>query len=86
METCSCCVIQTESRLNFFKAMGLDYIYVEDGNDITSLIAAFKQVKDAERPVRCTHSYGEMDTGYAPAVENRKDSTGACLSTLRQVI
>ncbi len=36
---------------NLFKAMGLDYLYVADGNDIPSLIEAFKKVKDIDRPI-----------------------------------
>ena len=36
---------------NYFKALGFDYIYVEKGNDIQSLIAAFRSVKDSTRPV-----------------------------------
>ena len=36
---------------NLFKAMGLDYVYVNDGNDTEALIAAFKQVKDIDHPV-----------------------------------
>ena len=31
---------------NLFTAMGLDYVFVKDGNDIESLIAAFSKVKD----------------------------------------
>ncbi len=36
---------------NIFKALGLDYLYVADGNDIAALIDAFKKVKDCSRPV-----------------------------------
>ncbi len=36
---------------NWFKAFGFDYIYVEQGNDIESLIKAFSDVKDSTRPV-----------------------------------
>ena len=31
---------------NLFRALGLDYLYVPDGNDIASLITAFEKVKD----------------------------------------
>ncbi len=40
--TCEC---------NLFKAMGLDYLYVAEGNDIGSLIAAFEKVKDIDHPI-----------------------------------
>ena len=36
---------------NLFRAMGLDYRYVTDGNDIPALIAAFAEVKDVDHPV-----------------------------------
>lgn len=60
-----------KAELNFFKAMGLDYMYVADGNDITSLIAAFERVKGAERPV-VVHIHTEKGHGYRPAVENKE--------------
>ena len=40
-----------KAECNLFRAMGLDYVFVKDGNDISSLIAAFRQVKDSTRPV-----------------------------------
>lgn len=39
-----------QAPCNFFKTLGFDYIYVEKGNDIGSLLKAFKQVKDTPRP------------------------------------
>lgn len=36
---------------NIFKSFNLDYIYVDRGNDIESLITAFKQAKDVTRPI-----------------------------------
>ena len=36
---------------NLFKAMGLDYIYVQNGNEIHDLIQAFSSVKDSTKPV-----------------------------------
>ncbi len=40
-----------EAALNLFKAMGFDYRYVNYGNDLASLIEAFRAVKDTNRPV-----------------------------------
>lgn len=40
--TCQC---------NLFRAMGLDYLYVEDGNNIEKLIEAFEKVKDIDHPI-----------------------------------
>lgn len=60
------------SQNNFFKAMGLDYVYVDDGNDIPSLIKAFKQVKDSSRPV-CVHLNTVKGKGYKPAEEKKEN-------------
>lgn len=40
-----------EASCNLFRAMGLDYVYVDNGNDINALIDAFKQVKDTKHAV-----------------------------------
>ncbi len=40
-----------QAENNIFKALGLDYLYVAEGNDIASLIIAFRQVKDSDKPV-----------------------------------
>ena len=37
-----------QCECNFFKAMGLDYKYVNDGNDVQALIEAFSKVKDIQ--------------------------------------
>lgn len=36
---------------NLFRAIGYDYIYVNYGNDLHSLIRAFRSVKDSDKPV-----------------------------------
>lgn len=36
---------------NFFKTLGFDYLYVDEGNDIEKLIEAFKNVKDINHPI-----------------------------------
>lgn len=40
-----------EAELNLFRAMGLDYVYVDKGNDVASLIDAFQKVKDIDHPI-----------------------------------
>lgn len=40
-----------QAECNLFKAMGLDYVYVDRGNDVAALIKAFKEVKDSTKPV-----------------------------------
>lgn len=56
---------------NFFRALGLDYLYVKEGNDIEALTAAFRQVKDTPRPV-VVHIRTLKGKGYAPA-ERQKE-------------
>lgn len=56
---------------NLFKAMGLDYVYVNDGNDTEALIAAFKQVKDIDHPV-VVHINTLKGKGYEPALKDEE--------------
>ena len=51
--------------------MGLDYVYVKEGNNIADLIAAFEQVKDSEKPV-VVHINTLKGKGYAPAEKNKE--------------
>ncbi len=57
---------------NLFKAMGLDYIYVPDGNDIAGLIGAFRKVKDISHPI-VVHINTLKGKGYEPAETNKED-------------
>lgn len=56
---------------NLFRAMGLAYRYVADGNDAEALIAAFSAVKDTETPV-VVHIRTQKGKGYKFAEENRE--------------
>lgn len=40
-----------EASCNFFTAMGFDYLYVADGNDVEAMIEAFRRVRDIDHPV-----------------------------------
>lgn len=40
-----------KAELNLFKALGYDYVYVKDGNSLSALIKAFREVKDSKKPV-----------------------------------
>ena len=60
-----------EAPCNFFKSLGLDYLYVDEGNDFSALIAAFRQVKDASHPV-VVHIHTQKGKGYAFAEQNRE--------------
>lgn len=57
---------------NLFKAMGFGYTYVKDGNDVGQLIAAFREVKDTDRPV-VVHINTVKGKGYKPAEENKEE-------------
>ena len=39
------------AECNLFRAMGLDYIYVDEGNNVDALIEAFARVKDIDHPI-----------------------------------
>ena len=56
---------------NLFRAMGLDYRYVANGNDCEALIAAFSAVRDSEKPV-VVHIHTQKGKGYKFAEENRE--------------
>lgn len=60
-----------KAECNFFKAMGLDYVFVKDGNNIQSLISAFESVKDSNHPV-VVHIVTQKGKGYAPAEKNKE--------------
>lgn len=60
-----------QSECNLFKEMNLDYIYVDKGNDIASLIEAFEKVKDTKKAV-VIHINTLKGKGYAPAEQNKE--------------
>ncbi len=60
-----------QAECNFFRTFGFDYHYVEQGNDIETLIAAFSKVKDTPRPT-IVHIHTEKGHGYQPAVDNKE--------------
>ena len=64
---------QTEGRAenNFFKALGFDYYYVKEGNNIEALIEAFSKVKDINHPV-VIHMHTIKGKGYQDAEENKE--------------
>ena len=61
-----------QSERNLFKAMGLEYRFVEAGNDAEALIAAFSEVKDIDHPV-VIHIVTQKGKGYKLAEENKED-------------
>ncbi|KRM04099.1 1-deoxy-D-xylulose-5-phosphate synthase [Lactobacillus kitasatonis] len=60
-----------ETKENPFTAMGFDYRYVADGNDVKSMIDAFKAVKDVDHPI-LLHINTLKGKGYQPAIDNEE--------------
>ena len=60
-----------KAELNFFRAFGFDYHYVEQGNDLQALIQAFREVKDTTQPT-ILHIHTEKGHGYQPAIDNKE--------------
>ena len=54
-----------QAECNLFKAMGLDYVYVDHGNDLRELIGAFKPV--------VVHINTLKGKGYKPAEEHKEE-------------
>lgn len=52
-----------KEETNLFKAMGLDYIFVKDGNNLKELIEVFKKVKDINHPI-VVHICTQKGKGY----------------------
>lgn len=60
-----------ECEHNLFKSLGYDYLYVEEGNNISDLVEVFKKVKDTNKPV-VVHIHTLKGKGYEDS-ETRKE-------------
>lgn len=60
-----------QAQDNIFKAMGFDYYYVEEGNNVEKLIETFQQVKDTKKPT-VVHIHTQKGLGYKPAEEDKE--------------
>ena len=58
-----------EAENNFFKSLGFDYYYLENGNDLEELITLFSKVKDSTKPV-LLHIHTIKGKGFKFAEEN----------------
>lgn len=65
---------ETEGKAenNFFKALGFDYYYVKDGNNVDELIETLEKVKDIDHPV-VVHMHTVKGKGYADAENNKEN-------------
>lgn len=59
------------SNNNFFKALGFEYHYLDDGHDIRKLVALFNSVKDTDHPV-LLHIHTIKGKGLKYAEEDRE--------------
>ena len=60
-----------KAECNMFKALGFDYRYLEEGNDIAKLTSLMKEVKDTDKPT-VLHIHTEKGKGYKPAEEHKE--------------
>ena len=60
-----------QAEPNLFKAFGLDYIFLKEGNDIQKLIETFEKVKDVDHPI-VVHICTEKGHGLKQAEENKE--------------
>lgn len=58
-----------QSTDNLFRALGLDYIYEPNGNDVQAVIKTLTKVKDCTTPT-VVHVHTIKGCGYEPAVNN----------------
>ena len=65
---------ETEGKApyNIFLALGFDYVFVHDGNDINEIVDALEKVKDTDCPV-VIHICTVKGKGYLPAELNREN-------------
>lgn len=61
-----------EDKNNIFKFLGLDYLYLDDGNNIEKLITALEKVKDLDHPV-VLHIKTVKGLGYDIALEKPEE-------------
>lgn len=57
---------------NFFRAMGMDYLYIEDGNDFTKLLPVLQKVKDIDHPI-VLHVHTQKGNGSEWAKEHQEE-------------
>ncbi len=60
-----------KAECNLFRAMGLDYRYVDNGNNIDALIETFQQVKDIDHPI-VVHINTLKGKGFSVAEQNKE--------------
>ena len=60
-----------ECSNNYFKCLGFDYMYLEEGNDVRKIVAALNKIKDTNKPI-VLHIHTLKGNGYPFAVEKKE--------------
>ena len=60
-----------KAECNFFKSLGFDYYFIQDGNDLNQLIDTFEKVKDINHPT-VVHMCTLKGKGLAAAEQNKE--------------
>ena len=60
-----------KAECNFFKSLGFDYYFIQDGNDLNQLIDTFEKVKDINHPT-VVHICTLKGKGLAAAEQNKE--------------
>ena len=68
------------AALNLFKAFGLDYRYVERGNDVHALVEALRAVKDIDHPI-VVHVHTIKGLGFDEAAGDGNNGSDGCNQT-----
>ena len=63
------------AELNLFKAFGLDYRYVEQGNDVDTLVEVLNEVKGIDHPI-VVHIHTTKGLGFDDGEESNNGSDG----------
>lgn len=74
---------QGKAKCNLFKALGLDYYFIQDGNNVYDLIDIFSQLKNIDHPV-VIHICTVKGKGYQFAENDKENwhfSEPFCLNT-----
>lgn len=60
-----------QAECNFFKSLGFDYYYIDEGHDIEKLVSLFQRVKDLNHPV-VVHMHTIKGKGLDVAEHNKE--------------
>ena len=62
---------QGQAENNFFKTLGFEYYYQEEGNDIEKMMKSLEKIKDAKKPT-VLHIRTLKGKGFQPAIDDKE--------------